>query len=386
MKKIIFLISLLFITSNSTLAIEENIAPKEDLEQEILLEPVILEKEEINPYTKQALKGIVEREYDLNSTQGLFQEQLKFNFKKGIIKDVGFQAGFIGTASEIIDDNDSDFKLNSQLIIANAKGKFRSEKDGYNLLLNLTPNIHENFLHRLVLDAWIETKRIPNHTLLFGTSRTAVGYEGGQSSYLVPFLARSQTARTFGNVRKTGIRLKGDYKYIDYDIGGYSSDTKYTEFMPGTEAVLWANFKPLANIENKGKLNIGGGIQTGSRNSHDFTVLTSALRYDYKNFWMRAEYADANGYNGDLGVSDKKAHGYNVTLAYRFTKKLEFLLRYDELDPDKSKANDNRKEYSAGINYFILGQAMRLMFNYVFCENKIGIDSHRLILGTQLIL
>lgn len=386
MKKIIFLIFILFLTSNSLFAIEEIVLPKKDLEKEIILEPVVLEKEEINPYTKEALRGIIEKNYDLNNAQGMFHEQLKLNFKKGIIKDVGLQGNFISTATQTIDDNDSDFKLNSQLINIGLKGKFKSEKEGYNFLFDVTPNIHENFFHRLVLDAWVETKRIPNHTLIFGTSRPTVGYEGGQSPYLVPFLSRSQTARTFGNVRKTGIRLKGDYKYVDYDLGGYSSDTWYSEFMPGIETDLWVNFKPLVNIKDKGKLNIGGGVQTGSRNSHDFTVVTSAIRYDYKNFWMRAEYANADGYNGGAGLSEKKAQGYNLTLAYRFTKKLEFLLRYDEFNPDKSKANDDKKEYSAGINYFILGQTMRLMFNYVFCENKIGIDSHRLIFGTQFLL
>ena len=284
-------------------------------------------------------------------------------------------------------DNRFDSKYSLQTLQLGAKGKFRSEVDEYNLLFELSPNIHDNFAQRLVADAWIATKRIPNHTLMFGTSRLMVGYEGGQSAYLIPFLARSQTARTIGNARKTGVRLKGDYKYFNYDVGGYSSDTFYTEFLPGAETDVWLNFKPLANVSQKyGKLNIGGGVQAGERNSHDFFVTTTALKYDYKKFWLLAEYANANGSNGGSGITDRKSQGYNVTLAYRLTKKLEFLLRYDDFDVDRKKSNNNSREYTAGINYFLLGQGLRFMLNYVFCENQGKSDSHRLMIGSQILL
>ena len=409
MKKVFILIALIvyFISFQSILADElddiilspeaEKTEHKKDLlehEHEVILEkPILLEPEEkkqpekINPYTKKALKGIIEKEYNLDSPEGMFHNQLRAEFNKGPIKDVGLQANFINTIGETIDENDADFKFNPQLINVGVKGKFRSEKEGYNLLFDLTPNMHENFFHRLVLDAWVETNRIPHHTLMAGTSRPNVGYEGGMSPYLVPFLSRSQTARNFGNIRKTGIRLKGDYKYVDYDIGGYSSDTWYTEFFPGVETDLWVNFKPFANVKDKiGNLNIGGGIEAGGRNGQDFFVTSAALRYDYKNFWLRAEFQNADGSNGSSGLTDKKRWGYNVTVAYRITKKIELLLRYDDFDPDKTKANNNTREYTAGINYFILGQTARIMLNYVFCQNVAADDSHRIILGTQFLL
>ena len=380
---------------------DENIERKKDLiegEKEVILEePIILEKQEktleekiekeINPYSKEALKGIIEKEYDLNNSEGMFKRQLTAQFSKGPIKDIGLQGSFIFNMGETIGKDDSDFKYNTQLINVGLKGKFRNEKEGYNLLFDLTPDMHDDFFHKLVLDAWIETKRIPHNTLMFGTSRPTVGYEGGQCPYLVPFLTRSQTARNFGNIRKTGIRLKGDYKYMDYDIGGYSSDTWYSEFFPGVETDLWVNFKPLAKVKEKyGNLNIGGGIQAGGRNSQDFFVASAAIRYDYKRFWLLAEYQNADGSNGASGLTDKKRWGYNITLAYRITKKLEVLLRYDDFDPNKLVANNNIREYTAGINYFILGQTMRVMLNYVFAQNQGGSDSHKIVVGTQFLL
>ena len=66
--------------------------------------------------------------------------------------------------------------------------------------------------------------------------------------------------------------------------------------------------------------------------------------------------------------------------------KLQILGRYDQYKPDKDKSDETKKEYTAGINYFIKGQAIKLMLNYVFCQNDTSKDSHRIILGTQLLL
>jgi len=332
------------------------------------------------------LKGIIEKEYNLDSTQGMFNDQLKLNIKKGIIKDIGFELAVHNKFTEIVSD-DSNLKFAPSMINFVTAGKFRSEKEDYKLILDLTPDIHDNFFQRLVLDAWVQTKRIPHHSLKIGTYRPMLGYEGSKSAYILPFATRSQIARNFADMRKTGINLHGDFKYIEYDVGVFSSDTRYTEFMPGAEGNLWIAFKPLANIKEKcGDLKIAGGVQTGERNSQDFLVGSAAIKYDYKNFWMLAEYQNADGSNGKSGLTNKHRSGYNLTLAYRFTKRLEALLRFDSFDPDKNKIKDDTKEYTAGVNYYILGQTLRLIFNYVYCDNKIKSDSHKLIFGTQVLL
>lgn len=390
MKKL--LLSLLILSVSAVWAINE---PEQPYEQPIILEnvqeedenikPVILEPDDISPYTKEALRGIIEKDYDLKSPDGMFHNQLQKNFVNGPLSQIGTQFSYQGNFSETF-SNESNFKYTPALVNVGIKGKFKSKKEGFNTLFDLTP-MHQNFFHRAVLDAWIETNRIKNHTLMFGTSRPTVGIEGGQSPYTLPFINRTQTARNFANVRKTGIRLKGNYKYADYDIGGYSSDTWYSEFMPGVETDLWLNLKPLAASNGKyGNLNLGGGITTGERNSHDFFVTSAAVAYDYKKFWMRAEYQNADGSNGASGITEKKRWGYNITLAYHITKKLEALLRFDDFDPDKDKTNNNTREYTAGVNYYLLGQTARLILNYIFCENQNKSDSHKLIFGTQFLL
>lgn len=407
MKKIFELLLIVFCISSSVLAIEDEVilqqaeeklnnttaSKEENFELPIILEPEevapeVKEEERYSPYSKEALKGILTKEYDLNSPSGMFKDQLTFKFKKGPFEELGTQLNLISTMTETMgEETDSNFKFKMNTINYAIRGKFRGGKESFNILTDMSP-IKQNFMHRFILDAFIETKRIPHHSLIFGTSRPFVGYEGGMSPYLIPLIARSQTARNFGNVRKTGIRLKGDFKYIDYDIGGYSSDTFYSEFFPGVETDLWLNFKPLANLnpEKAGKLNISGGFQTGMRNGHDYRVMSSALRYDYKRLGFTSEFQYADGSNGASGITEDQRWGYNATLMYRLTKKLQIVARFDDFNNNTHIAHNNTREYTAGINYFILGQTFRMMLNYVYCQNMAANDTHKIIIGGQMLL
>ncbi len=77
---------------------------------------------------------------------------------------------------------------------------------------------------------YIANTSIPHHTVVLGHTRTPTGYEGGKSLTTLPLYAYSQISRNFGNVRKVGARVKGNYDYIEYDLGGYSSDVYFTSF------------------------------------------------------------------------------------------------------------------------------------------------------------
>lgn len=279
---------------------------------------------------------------------------------------------------------DESNKFNIGLINALIDGQFRGGKENFRIMFDPTP-IHDNFFKRFIQDLYVESHRIPHHTVLIGNSRPGVGIEGSQSPYTLPFVNRSQISRNFGNARKFGIRLKGNYSLIDYDLGGYSSDTFFTEFFPGAEFNGWINFKPLGKTDGRyGKLITGGGIAGGQRNSVDFFVAGAYLGYEYKKIWIRMECANADGSNGASGLTSKKRQGWYTTIGYHITKKLEAVARYDEFDPDKTISNNNQREYSCGFNYYIKGQALKLILNYVFCQNENKPDSHRIIVGTQI--
>ena len=318
----------------------------------------------------------------------LLKKQLTMTFDKGPLESFHTWVALQGNITTQMSENaDTDTKFNMALINIIFDGKFRGGKEGFRLMLDPTPTHAHGFFQQLVQDAYFETNRIPHHNILIGNSRPGVGYEGAQSPYTLPFVARSQISRNLANVRKFGLRVRGDYSLVDYDFGGYSSDTFFQEFFPGLEFDGWVNIKPLGKTDGKwGKIVAGGGIVAGRRHSIDYFMTGAALSYEYKKFWARAEYANSDGSNGGSGPTNKGAEGFYATLGYHLTKKIELLARYDQFNPDKTKRDNNQREYSAGVNYYLKGQALKLIFNYVYCQNDAKSDSHKLIVGTQIVL
>jgi len=221
---------------------------------------------------------------------------------------------------------------------------------------------------------------------LVGYARAAVGVEGGETPFTIPFFARSQISRTYGNVRTLGVKAQGNHKMYDYSAGVFSSGRFFKDFFPGPEFTGLASIKPLGLTDGRyGKLTMGGSLNAGNAES-SYSVVGAHAIYDYKRFKASAEYATANGSNGSTGYTANKSDGFYGTLAYRITPKLQALVRYDQFDPNKDIANDIRTEYTAGLNYFIRGQALKLMLNFVYYTVENGTFGSRIMAGTQIIL
>ena len=310
-----------------------------------------------------------------------------FRFEKGPLKS--FHPWFAMQSHgryELNEGDDDDLFYKIGIININLDGVLKSGEEDFRLMLNVTPQSQRPFMKNFVQDAYIATNRIPHHRIILGNTRPAVGYEGSQSPYTLPFINRSQIARNFGTVRKFGLRIVGNYDFVDYDLGALSSDTFFSSFFPGAEFDGWVNFKPLAKTDGKyGKLVTGGGITAGKRDT-DFFVAGAYAGYEYKKFTTRFEWAHSNGSNGLAGLTTNKATGFYSTVAYKITTKVQILFRYDEFDPDTDVARNKSREYTTGINYFIKGQAVKLMLNYIFCQNQNRSDSHKILVGTQFLL
>ena len=299
-----------------------------------------------------------------------------------------FWAGYNGELGIKFQDNGSvrnHYDFNA--ITASVDGVLKDNNADFRFMLRFMPYSHRNVMQTMFSDTYIGTNKIPHHRIQIGYFRPKVGHEGTLSTYVIPFLNRAQISREFGTVRKIGGKIEGDYKYLDYNLGLYSSGTFFKDFFPGAEFDGWINIKPLANTKGKyGNLKIGGGLQGGHRDN-DYCVTGAYVGWEYKKFMANFEWASANGYNGNSGYSTKNhADGFYGTIGYMLTKKLQLLARYDQFDPNKHVTKNTRKEYSVGLNYFIKGQALKLILNYVFCDNQGTRDSHRIIIGTQIIL
>lgn len=382
----------LFLSTTATFAIEEVVLDIDGEESEGLSDSDVITDEEWyfdmgGKTLQQKLKEIRQKEHkDIAKTHFLFEEILTKKFEDSPVETMQLFAYYRANASMDFYPDDEDFTYNFNDLDVGALGKFKGGKNFYEARFRLTPQSNYSFLQYLPSNMYIANTSIPHHTVIVGNTRTATGHEGAKSSTVIPMIARSQISRNFGNIRKLGVRVKGKYDLIEYDLGGYSSDTYFREFFPGAEFAGWVTLKPLGKTKGKyGRLKIGSGLTAG-QNNIDYTVLGAYASYEYKRLYANFEWGKANGYNGAKGLSSKKAEGFYTTVGYRITPKLQIVGRYDQYRPDLDIADNMQKEYSAGLNYFLKGQAMKLMLNYVYCNNESKPDSHRIILGTQLLL
>lgn len=315
----------------------------------------------------------------------LLKDQLTFHTQKGAISKVQFFGAYQGAISTAWQKNDNYFGYDYGFGQLGAVGKFRNTKTDFKVLFNPRPKDGLTYMQNFVADAYLVNSNIPHHKIVLGYSRNQVGKEGGSSSYILPFVTRSQIARNFGSTRALGVRLIGNYSLLDYNFALNSSDRFFRDWFPGTEFTGWVDFKPLGKTDGKyGRLIIGGGLNAG-KNVTNYTVGSLYVAYKYKKLWTNFEYGIADGYNGSA-VSTNKAMGFNGTIGYKIVPQLQVIARYDFFDPNRDTDHNNRQEYTAGINYFIKGQALRLILNYVFCQNQATQDSHRIIFATQLLL
>ena len=411
MKKKILLVILatIFIASAPVMAAKKNNAkPVEQLEEVVLETPeesvessevpqAVSVTEQRAPEAKtlkEKLQDVYHLEvYKYDKPTYLLEDVFTHKFDEDSIMDrTQLWAGYNGDIGLLFNDDGMSHEHTTNHYDINTinvgyDGFLKNNNADFRVMINIAPFSSRNVIQNLFADMYIATNKIPHHRVLVGHSRPPVGLEGAYGPFVLPFLARSQISRNFGTVRKLGARISGNYSLMDYDFGVYSSDTYFQEFFPGAEFIGRVDFKPLGKTDGRyGKLLFGGSMDAGHRDNN-FCVVGAHVQYDYKRFMANFEWAQANGYNGPSGHStDKHASGFYTTLGYMLTKKLQLIARYDQFDPDRNIDHNNKREYSVGLNYFIKGQGLRLILNYIFCDNDRGKDSHRIMLGTQILL
>ena len=340
------------------------------------------EKEQIQYNIHEALYGEVEA----IRTKGLLEDKTKMTFEKGPIKSITPWASYIGYTSDnwkgpAYANTLYGFGLTDVGMTIKMRDNKTLIKMDYNVVNHKNGN---NYMQDFCLDNYVQRDITKNNKLLVGYARTAVGYEGSISPYELPLITRAQISRNLGNTRSLGAKWSGKYKYADYSLGMYSSGRYFHDWFPGPEMVSWVNVKPLEKAKGKyGHLTVGTGL-SGGKNEESYFVSSSYLNYEYKRLQANVEYANADGSNGSSGFTTNKSDGVFATALYRLTPRIQLLGRWDTFDPNKNKSGDRRTEYTAGLNYFIKGKAMKLMVNYVFYQIENGTYGTQILAGTQI--
>ena len=370
---------------------DENNFPK-DMEKSSIkgeIQQQVLNKEE----EQQDLKSEKEKQkfyanVDYNAleyAEPLLQEHLTFKLEKGFIKSINPYFAFQGIMSSNFANDDYYTKYEQNTAELGFLGELKELPVQYRIVFNFMPDKKHNFFQTMFKDDFIIINAIPHNSIYLGSFRTPIGMEGGTSGYTIPFIRRSQIARHFGSVRGVGTKILGDYKLIQYNLGVTSSDRNFEHFLPGLEFNGLVSLKPLGKTDGRyGTLKIGGSINAGHRN-FDYLVTGAHLSYKYKRAELDAEYAIADGSNGLSGLTRNKASGFNITMSYYLTEKLQALARYDYFNNNRMKSGMHDTEYTAGLNYYVKGSSLKFMLNYIYAHSEYSKSSHRILLGTQVI-
>ena len=313
----------------------------------------------------------------------LLKDELTFTHKYGKTE---FYAGHRGSLSSFFAPH--HYTTNYDDLATEFGFQGTTQNNRYDYRFSILPIVDhgKNYVDYMWGDLFITDNIIPHHKIQVGRSRGQVGIEGGMSTYTLPFVQRSQIARNFGNLRTTSIKLIGNYNYADYSLSVGSSGRYFTSGMPGADFIGWLNVKPFGSDDGKlGRLTVGGGLNSG-HNRFNYNVGTIYIGYKHKRLWTNFEAAIADGYNGGAALSNKKASGMAYTLGLKLNPHLQVIARVDHFDPNRKVSHNSIQEYTAGINWFIRGQALRFVLNYVYCKNQATKDSHKIFLGTQILL
>ena len=362
------------------------------IEEEYLEDNIEEESAPVKMDTSESFRNKLHDVFDLKVSDNehieyLFDNLLTKKLNKGPLKSIGIHGLWRGALTETIFSNGhDDTRMHYDILETRLHGTFRNDKTSFLITTRYLPQKEFKFMQNLFSDTFIRHRFNKLAVLTIGNTRTHTGEEGSWSELLIPFYMRSQISRQFGNIRKVGVRLSGESKYIDYDVALNSSGTYFREFFPGAEFCGWVNFKPLAKTNGKyGDLKIGGGLTAGRRH-FNYNNVGAYIGYRYKKFKVDFEIANGNGSNGRVGPTTAHSRGYYTTLYYDLTKKIQLVARFDDFIPNSHNSSHHTREYSAGINYFIKGQALKLMLNYVFREDSIAGNSNKIIIGTQVLL
>lgn len=372
MKKFIFLLTIILLNYSSCVAIEE----------------VNLEKEGINlDRLSDIYYGKVDDKEKIPSVFKLFTEK-GIEFENSPINSV--KASFLyGSEMNYFNQRNksSYFKHDFTVIEPMVRVKFNENKTNAMFTINIARSLdgYSNDFTQKINKICISHEINDNQSIVIGQADRVPNTFNGSISYMnQDMVLKSQLGRTFGNVRSVGVRNVAKYKYIDYDIGFYDSTRYMKDFSQGTEFAGNVLIKPFANTDSEiSDFKVGAAYNIGNyyTNYNQYALYTS---YDYNKFHIKAEYANADGYNGIVN-SQNKADGFYTLSSYEIHPKLSVLGRYDYFNPNNINSSSVTQEYSVGLTYKPF-KNMKILLNFVRRNYSHSPDSNLVLFATKFII
>ena len=230
------------------------------------------------------------------------------------------------------------------------------------------------------------TPPAPNNIYIdAGQFKLPIGYEGDlvSSSAIqtidraLMFGARDPFGGGYGDVRDSGVQLRGTQGQFEYRLGVFNAlgERQNDNATSDTKAlVARLLFKP-RSIEG---LQVGvSGAMANTRNATaavssvpqqaDRSLANFFAAYKKNKWTLQTEYltGDAQRLPSDISAFNRDVRGYYGHVGYLFTPKIEGVLRYDYFDFDTKLNDASVRDLIAGINYYIKGNNAKIQLNVV---------------------
>lgn len=236
-----------------------------------------------------------------------------------------------------------------------------------------TVNQSSNILQELMLTYHMNSSEAGGIYLDAGQYKIPIGYEGDQvSSSALPFVNRAlmYTVRDplgggYGDIRETGLRVRGDRGIVSYDLGVYNGfgDRQNTVAASDAKAIIGrVSLKP-ANMPGF-MIGLSGGTGSTGAPRNDRQIINAFATYN-KDKWLAFGEILQGDSQPIAGGATRDVRSYYGTVGYSITPKLQGVARYDYLDVDRNNPGFTVKDISLGLNYYIKGNNAKIQANIV---------------------
>jgi hypothetical protein len=182
-----------------------------------------------------------------------------------------------------------------------------------------------------------------------GQFKIPLSMEGYASSSKILFPERAPAARRWGDRRDIGLRFEkklGDY--FGYSAGLFNgTGQNKPDDDRDKDGALRLEVYPIEGLTLAGV----GYTTIGTRDDSFRDRLEGDIKYDANDFYVIGEYFLA--WDSRNQAKATQGHGSYIEAAYTLFGKLQPMVRFGEVEPNKEKKGDYYRHYDFGVNYLI---------------------------------